>query len=246
MSKVIKAQREQPKAILPFGFAELQQQKRPSPGQRNLLGGDIASLSFSEPEAVTAVDIQTSVEDLLLNAERKAQELEEEAYRKGYEQGQKDGFEVGQRSMAIVKEHLERLLDTLQGTPETILKEYRDWLIEMCLTLSRHIVRRELTMDRTQLAQLIETLLQEAAEEHTLTVKVHPDDLALLEQHLDLSNLAERTGRTFALRADTQIERGGCRMESDIQVFDASIEKQFSFIEQALRNDEPVADQNIL
>ncbi len=47
--------------------------------------------------------------------------------------------------MAIVKEHLERLLDSLQQTPQTIFDQYRDWLIQMCLTISRHIVRRELS-----------------------------------------------------------------------------------------------------
>lgn len=239
MSKIIKAQPDHPESIAPFGFAELQHRRRSPSGTTNLLGG--ATASFPEPEA--PVDIQTSVQELLLNAERKAQELEEDAYRKGYEQGQKDGFEVGQRSMAIVKEHLERLLDTLQSAPQSILAQYREWLIEMCLTISRHIVRRELTTDSTQLVQLIEALLGEAAEDHTLTLKVHPNDLALLEQHLELNNLAERTGRTYTLRADAQIERGGCRVESDVQVFDASIEKRFSFIEQALRNDEPVPDE---
>ena len=113
----------------------------------------------------------------------------------------------------------------------------------MCLVISRHIVRRELITDSTQLAGLIETLLGEALEDHTLTVNLHPYDLALLEQHLDLEKLAERTGRTFTLKAHPRIERGGCRVESDVQVFDASIEKRFSFIEQALRNDGPITDE---
>jgi len=116
----------------------------------------------------------------------------------------------------------------------------------MCLTISRHIVRRELSTDHTQLAQLIETLLQETAENHTLTISVHADDLALLEQHLDLKSLSERTGRTFTLVAQPHIQRGGCRAESDVQLFDASLEKRFSLIEQALRNDESIPDHSLV
>lgn len=240
MSKIIKAQVEEPESVLPFGFAELQQQRRSRPDRTNQLSKTAAPLR--DPDG--AAEAENSVRTLLLDAERKAQELEEEAYRKGYEQGQKDGFEVGQRSMAIVKEHLEKLLDSLQQTPQTIFDHYRDWLIQMCLTISRHIVRRELSTDHTQLAQLIETLLQEAAENHTLTISVHADDLALLEQHLDLKSLSERTGRTFTLVAQPHIQRGGCRAESDVQLFDASLEKRFSLIEQALRNDESIPDHS--
>lgn len=240
MSKIIKAMPDQLEKVLPFGFDELQRErKKTSPGESNMFGG----LSQSSHTSQLTEDPQPSLQELMLNAERKAQELEEQAYRRAYEQGQKDGFDVGQRSMAIVKEHLEQLLKELQGTPVKIFEQYRDWLIETCLAISRHIVRRELTADSTQLIRLIDSLLREAAEEHSLTLAVHPDDLALLEQHLELKDLAERTGRIFTLKADAHMERGGCRVESNIQLIDASIEKQFDLVEQALRNDEPVTDQ---
>jgi flagellar assembly protein FliH len=239
LSKIIKAHPDRLQTVRPFGFAVLQRQRKgPSSGDTNLLGGHVAPSCDSE----TTENQEISLRDMLLDAERKAQEVEEQAYRKGYEQGQKDGFEVGQRSMAIVKEHLEKLFQELQGSSETIIGRYRDWLIEMCLSISRRIVRRELATDTDQLIQLIDTVLREAAEEHTLTVDVHPDDLDLLEKHLDLKALAERSGRAFFLKADGQLERGGCRVESDIQLFDASIEKQFRFIEQAIRNDEPISE----
>jgi flagellar assembly protein FliH len=239
LSKIIKAKPGQLEEVMPFDFTQMvwlqgnhSLRQKDMPGQ----SGEIAD------EADPTQDAETAIQNLLLNAERKAQELEEQAYRKGYEQGQRDGFEVGQRSMAIVKEHLEGLLQELQGLPETLLKLYRDWLIEMCLSISRRIVRRELAADSTQLSQLIATLLRETVDGHTLTVYVHPDDLDLLEKNIDLKWLAERSGRTFSLKADDHLERGGCRLENDIQLLDASIEKQFTFIEQTLRNDEPVSD----
>jgi flagellar assembly protein FliH len=236
LSKIIKATQDHFEEVVVFDFAQIERhQKKPLSHGKNI---------FEEPLAIpveedATLDVQASVQRLLLDAERKAQELEEQGYRRGYEQGQKDGYEFGQRSVTIVKEHLERLLHELRGWPEAVFKSYRDWLIEMCLSISRHIVRRELTTDSNQLSQLIDTLLREASAEHTLTVYVHPDDLNLLENNLDLKSLAELSGRTFSLKPDVHLERGGCRLESDIQILDASIEKQFSFIEQVLRNDEP-------
>lgn len=239
MSKIIKPDTDYLERISPFGFVEVKlHQKVLATGKTNALGGRTAP--SRSPKATE--EPKLSAHDILLNAERKAQEVEEQAYRIGYEQGEKDGFAVGQRSMAIVKEHLEALLQELQGSTATVLHQYRDWLIEMSLRIARHIVRRELASDTDQLAQLIDALLRDADEEHTLTVQVHPDDLDLLEKHLDLKSLGERSGRTFFLKADGQLERGGCRVESDLQFLDASIEQRFRFIEQAMRNDEPISE----
>jgi flagellar assembly protein FliH len=239
-SKIIKAAPDQLEEVIPFDFAQMERKDRKHSAHPAHSFGRLAEIpAIQDPLR----DVDNQIQKRLLEAERKAQELEEQAYQKGYEQGQKDGFEFGQRSMAIVKEHLERLLPELQGLPETLLTQYRDWLIDMCLSISRRIVRKEVVTDSSHLSQLIDTLLREAVDGYTLTVYVHPDDLNLLEKHLDLKLLAERSGRNFHLKADIQLDRGGCRMESDMQLLDASIEKQFSSIEQAMRKNEPVSDQ---
>lgn len=243
MSKIIKAKSGKLQEFVPFDFSQmLGNQPKSSPHCITMLGGALEILTASPPPQ----DIETSVRDLLLDAERKAQELEEQAYRKGYEQGQKDGFEVGQRAMSIVKGHLEGLFQELQVLPETLLKTYRNWLIEMCLHIARRLVRRELATDGGELSQLIDTLLREAVDDHALTVHLHPDDLAMLEQHVDLKLLAAHAGRNFSLKADAHLERGGCRMENDLQLIDASIEKQFDLIAQALKNDESTPDQILI
>jgi flagellar assembly protein FliH len=240
LSKIIKATPGQSKEVMPFGFAKVDRQDRKHSAR---LAHSFGRLAETQTMPDPLQDVETKIRKLLLDAERKAQALEEQAYRKGYEQGQKDGFQFGQRSMAIVKEHLETLLPELQGLTETLLTQYRDWLIDTCLSVSLRIVRRELATDSSHLSQFIDTLLREAVDGHMLTVYVHPDDLDLLEKHVDLKLLAERSGRNFSLKADVQLDRGGCRLESDMQLLDASIEKQFNFIEQALRNHEPVSDQ---
>jgi flagellar assembly protein FliH len=240
LSKIIKAAPDQSEKVMPFDFAQVKRQDRKHSARLAHSFGSLAEIqAIQDP----IQDVETKIRTLLLDAERKAQELEEQAYRKGYEQGQKDGFEVGQRSMSIVKEHLEGLLPELQALPEMLLTQYRDWLIDTCLNISRRIVRSELGTESSHLSRLIDALLREAVEGHMLTVYVHPDDLDLLEKHIDLKLLAERSGRNFSLKADVKLDRGGCRLESDMQLIDASIEKQFSLIEQTLRNDEPDSDQ---
>jgi flagellar assembly protein FliH len=178
-------------------------------------------------------------QDPLLAAERKAQQLEEEAYQKGYAQGQKDGFEFGRKSMSLVKEHLERLLGELQHLPSKILQDYREWLIQACLSISRQVIGRELKGDVNHLIELVDHVLTATDTRHPLTIHVHPDDLQLLREHVAFDTSGERSGRTFMVAADHHLQRGGCRMDSAVQSLDATIEKQLDLIEKALRNHDP-------
>jgi flagellar assembly protein FliH len=238
LSKLIKAAQNDHAAVVPFDFLQMEPTQF-TPALRSKRADEARNAA---PESDAPAEIETTIQNRLLDAERKAQELEEEAYRKGYAQGQKDGFEVGQKSMAIVKEHLEDLFNGLQRLPEKLLEDYREWIISSCLGMARHVARRELAGDSQQLVQLIDALLREAEENHALTLHVNPNDLDLLEKNVDLLHLSSSSGRTFHLKADPRLERGGCRLESDIQLLDASIEKQFELLEQSLRNQESTTD----
>jgi flagellar assembly protein FliH len=231
LSKVIKADSASPSAVMPFDFRQVNLEDG-SPGQQRHTK---ASASGKASENDPLARIEATIQNRLLDAERKAQELEEEAYRQGYAQGQKDGYEIGQKSMAIVRDHLEQLLYGLARFPEQLFAEYREWIIQTCLEISRHLVRRELRADTTQLIQLIDTLMHQAEEDHSLTIHVHPHDLELLEKHLAFQEFVASCGRTLHLKADPHLERGGCRMESDIQLLDASLEQQITLIEDAIR-----------
>jgi len=232
LSKVIKANKANRSAVTPFDFRQVNLDDGTPVQNRRGKG----SVSGKAPDADPLKQIEVTIQNRLLDAERKAQELEEEAYRQGYAQGQKDGYEIGQKSMAIVRDHLEKLLYGLARFPEQLFAEYREWIIQTCLEISRHVVRRELCGDTTQMIQLIDALLHQTEEDHSLNVYVHPHDLDLLEKHLPFQELVASCGRTLHLKVDPQLERGGCRMESDIQLLDASLEQQFALIEDAIRN----------
>ena len=85
---------------------------------------------------------------------------------------------------------------------------------------TRQIVRSELAarpdLVATVAQEALDTLLMSARQ---ITVRVHPDDHALVEQGA-ADALAQRGAR---LLADPTITRGGCLVESDIGVVDAAI-----------------------
>jgi flagellar assembly protein FliH len=192
-----------------------------------------------EPEVDPLEELEETIRNRLLEAERHAQELEKEAYEKGYAQGQKDGVEYGRKSMKIVQDHLQQLLSGLQAAPETILGDYRNWLLASCLAVLREIVPMTIQIHPQALLHLIDGLLEEAAGGQTLTIHLNPADLDLLEKNTDLKERMQSGDRRFAVKADPGVKRGGCRAENDIQLLDATIETQLALFEEALRGHEP-------
>ncbi len=168
---------------------------------------------------------ETNSEELyrrkLLELERRTQEIEKEAYSQGFAQGEKDGFDYGQKSVQVVKSQLERIVQNMEALPAKILQDYRDWLIRTSIRIARQIVNREIRTSPEIVADTVNALIEEAEEHSTLTVYLNPNDLEIIEKRAELALWAN--GKHFALKADRDLERGGCRIESAVQLLDASI-----------------------
>ncbi|MHC1726137.1 MAG: FliH/SctL family protein [Syntrophobacteraceae bacterium] len=175
----------------------------------------------------------------LLELERRTQEIEKEAYGKGFAQGEKDGFEYGQKAVQVVKSQLERLAGSMDALPGKVLQDYRSWLIQSSLKIAKHIVKREVRISPEIVAGTVNALLQEADEHTTLTVYVSPQDMEFMEKRAELTLAANR--KHFTLKADKELERGSCRVESAVQLIDASIESQFENLEKHLLGGEGLA-----
>lgn len=178
-------------------------------------------------------ELEARIQQRLLDAERKALELEKEGYEKGYEQGMRDGMEYGRKSMVIAQEHLQRIVSRLEALPGQIIEDYKDWFVQTILRAVRYLVRKELDAHPEILLQTLESLLYETGDDDAVTVFLHPKDIGLVQ-----SSLEEEGGplkrRSLQLKPDPELERGGCRVETPLQVLDAALETQLALLERAL------------
>ncbi len=229
MSNIIKA--SESVAFVPFGFGEIETAPVGAPKEIDA----VDEHEIVEPAIDPLRELEATIQERLLDAERRAQEIEREAYEQGYAQGLKDGTEFGRKGMQVTQEHLENLLAELQSLPGRVLQDYRDWLVASCIAVSRHIIQKELRTRPQVLMKLIQTLLDEVEGSQSLTLTLHPKDLEMLTQHTNFNAGAEGAQPGLVIKTDPMMERGGCRIESDIQRIDAGIDTRLSRIEQALK-----------
>ncbi len=222
MSNLLKQRPEMGVAV--FGFPVIESGRGAGGGE----GDPELETLFSEPEA----DCEETLRKKLLELERRTQEIEKDAYARGFAQGERDGLEYGRKTVQVIKSQLEGIAADLESLPEKIFGDYREWFIATCIRVAKRVVRKELAISPEIIAGTINALLDEAEEHSTLTVYLHPLDVEFMEKRADLV-LASR-GKRLDIRPDASLERGGCRVESDVQLLDASIDTQFEELEKHL------------
>ncbi len=146
----------------------------------------------------------------------------------GYQDGYRDGLVAldafKQSFAAQTTTQIGTLLQSLDAEFGGLQQDMARTLAITATHLARQIVRSELVARPELIAQIaqeaIDTLLLSARH---ITLRVHPDDHAFVTQGA-ADVLAARGAR---LLADPSMARGGCLVESDIGVIDATLEARW-------------------
>ena len=162
------------------------------------------------------------------------------ARQSGYQDGYRDGLvalEGFKQSFASqTTAQIGLLVQSLSAGMNDLQQDMARTLAICATHLARQIVRTELATEPPRIAMVaheaLDTLLLSARH---ITLRVHPDDHALVAQGA-AEVLAARGAR---LLSDPSLTRGGCLVESDIGVIDASIETRWRRAAASLGNDEP-------
>ena len=165
------------------------------------------------------------------------------ARQSGYQEGYRDGLvalEGFKQSFASqTTAQVGALVRSVGEQLDALQQEMARALATTAAALARQVLRSELAMRPEVVAavaeQAIAALLPSARH---VVLRVHPDDHALIAAH-SADAIAARGAR---LVSDPQIARGGCRIESDIGLVDATTDERWRRAVAALGADMPWDD----
>lgn len=171
------------------------------------------------------------------------QDAEQQAYCRGFGDGERKGFELGEQAgLESSMQKLESLLTSghhLLGELENLHRQARrdveTDLVQLALAVARKIVGYEVSLGPEAVTRIIRQALGRVEHAGRITIKLNPADLELLADIKPqlLNGLPEAGGAAF--EADEGIARGGCLVETDGGEVDARIERQFQVVEEAFR-----------
>jgi flagellar assembly protein FliH len=165
--------------------------------------------------------------------ERINREAQQEGYAAGYETGmsagREAGYEIGRSRSAAEAASLQALLSGFSQALTQADQNISSELLALALDLARQMVREALRVKpEIVLAVVREIIREESAFGQPPQVFLHPDDAALVREHLN------QELNDCAICIDPQLERGGCRIRTGNSHVDATLESRWQRIARAL------------
>ncbi|MCK5127149.1 MAG: hypothetical protein KAR42_12920 [candidate division Zixibacteria bacterium] len=186
---------------------------------------------------------QVPLQDLIALDERIRSEMQV-TYVKGHEEGDKEGYQrglhEGREEARQVVASLSGVLSDITNQRHVVLADAKERILEIILKISKRLTFSAAEIDPSVTMSIITGTIEQLLDKRSIKVKVHPDHLAELEQHIDKFMGNNTTIKEFIIEPDSRIRVGGCFIETPAGDIDARLESMYEVIKQAILEDEDI------
>ncbi|MEY4765344.1 MAG: hypothetical protein RI907_2017 [Pseudomonadota bacterium] len=200
---------------------------KPAP-RRPVIGGVPGEMGAQAAEAEPAAAAPEPAAPPPVPVEELLREARQSAYQEGYRNGLAalESYKQTQSAQmaSYMSDQIGMLASDFHQRLEALEQQLAGRIAGVALELARQVVRSELTTNPEMVVDVAEealgTLLTSARH---VVLRLNPDDQAMAQAQLS-DVLAARGVRVVA---DAALTRGGCQLESDIAVVDATVEARW-------------------
>jgi flagellar assembly protein FliH len=170
-----------------------------------------------------------------------AGEREEQAYRKGFDEGraqglsegQDTGFELGTQKIEPLMSAIKEALIQLNAIREETYRQLEREVVELALAIARKVICREVATDKETVVCIAREALAKVDDSGKVNIKMNPADLEFINQtKYQLANLIPDVNHV-TFEAEENIQSGGCIIETELGEIDARIEKQLQAVKES-------------
>jgi flagellar assembly protein FliH len=184
-------------------------------------------LAYVETDPILLAEAQGIIKE----AKNKAQHIERQAYEEGFLQGQKDGREVGERSLEQQVQQFQDLVNALIREKEELYRQREQDLIDLVLLISRKIVVRELKIQPETIQEIVAAGFNLLSDSEDIKLHINPQDHELLQW---APQEAWPPGVTMV--PDGTISPGGFLMKTATGEIDGTLKNRWALVAQLVQN----------
>lgn len=105
---------------------------------------------------------------------QRIEDIEREAYERGFEAGQKAGFEMGEQKALLLLQRLEKAISDFTDLRKKELKELEKQALELSLAIAKRIVLKELTLTPDIMTDIVKEALTRLQRTGQIIIRIHP------------------------------------------------------------------------
>jgi len=188
-------------------------------------------------KALEAYELMEEIKkDSLKHKQYVAEEIE-----KLKEQAQKEGFEEG------FKQWIEQIAK-IEEEIINVRKETEKVVLPVALRAAKKILGRELELSENAIVDIVSNSLKAVVTHKKITIYVNKKDLEAIEKHRTRIKDIFENLEILVIRERSDVEPGGCIIETEGGIINAQLENQWRILENAfdrmIKQNEKAAQEN--
>ncbi len=168
----------------------------------------------------TEIQSQKKMTDALANLRR-------QAWKEGLEAGRQEGVAQIRRELGERVTRMDGILSQLAKPLAGLDGAIEEQAVKLIITIAKFLIRREIREQPGEIASVVRDALNALpVTPRSLQIFLNPEDASLVTEYLHLRGGESR----WQLVEDIRIARGGCRLETEDSLVDATLDSRINAI----------------
>lgn len=165
----------------------------------------------------------------------------QEAYELGLEVGRKEAFERHIQQYKASFDRFDQLLLSLQGLASKLVEKNESRILELVMKLSEKLALDHIKENKEVILKVLKSVFADFQNEESVTIKLSEADTEFIEEVKMRVGFNEdmKFLEGHKIEAKAEIKDGGCLIETNYGVVDATIEERFSKLWTEIKNKIP-------
>ncbi len=112
-----------------------------------------------------------------------SEEIQRQAYEKGFQSGEKAGYEVGLQKAAVLVEKLQQLIDDFNRKKIEILNSLEPQVVALSIAIARNILKEEISTNPERIVNLIKIAMRRIVQTGQIVIRINPALTEIIERH---------------------------------------------------------------
>jgi len=175
-----------------------------------------AELGAKHPDPPAEPDRMKQLEQMLHEAQGRAEIIEKEAYGKAYLAGEKTGMELGRKRAEQIVSSMERLLRQSENELTQMHAHINEAVLDITEAVIHHVVGEMLNDHPGYLKQMVDQCTRRLPACGALKLAIAPEDMSIFEtllgNSLQENQSEENKSQEITLIPDGSVRPGACRI----------------------------------
>ncbi len=179
------------------------------------------------PSGMELSEAELRAQQIIQSAQAQAESIKAKARQTGLEEGRRGAEDK-------MREALETLNQAVKER-KTIIKDAEAEILRIAIKAAEQIIRSEVSLHRDVCLNIVSDAINRVSDREQVIVRVNREDAEYIKKYKDkLAGIVDGI-KSFSILEDSQIEPGGCVIETNLGYVDARISTKLHAIEDSLK-----------